>query len=162
MARQPNKDPTKINDIVSLLSRPPPAAVTVSRINLGKDIKDYEHSYAVVLDNLFSVSECSALVTVAEATASVKGWQPALIQGESGPELALDLRDCGRIIVDNQAIADAVLTRLRDLVPELEILQNWHEVTGWSKWDMGKTFILSRYNLPQLVICPFLLIEDFK
>lgn len=90
----------------------------------------YEGLYATILDNCFTPAECAALLTLAEAHTSGV-WEQAMINVGGGKQrLITDSRDCGRIIWDDEAIAERIWSRVKDSVPEIQLLRNEPKVTG--------------------------------
>ncbi|EED89377.1 predicted protein, partial [Thalassiosira pseudonana CCMP1335] len=72
-----------------------------------------KHSFAILLDNLLTPEECASLLRRAED----EGFDHALIQGPGGKEiLRQDIRACGRCIIDDAALADAVFQRIMNAV----------------------------------------------
>ena len=49
--------------------------------------------------------------------------------GNYQQELATDIRDCGRIIWDDHAIAEKIWSRVKDFVPEIQIVKDQPGVT---------------------------------
>lgn len=76
-----------------------------------------KHSFAILLDNLLTPEECASLLRRAED----EGFDHALIQGPGGREiLRQDIRACGRCIIDDAALADAVFQRIMNAVQGTE------------------------------------------
>ncbi|KAL9058239.1 MAG: hypothetical protein Q9162_001838 [Coniocarpon cinnabarinum] len=76
--------------------------ITANRIDFSKTpLPQYADSYAVVLDNVLSQSECQHLIELAELSApdQDKPWQPALVNMGQNYEVRLDdYRNSDRII----------------------------------------------------------------
>lgn len=65
--------------------------------------------FAVVLHNLLSPEECANLIRRAED----EGFDDALVQGPDGKQiLRQDIRSCGRCIIDDVGLADAIFIRI--------------------------------------------------
>lgn len=81
-------------------------------------LPEYAGCYAVVLDNVISLSECETLIQLAEASVPVSergehdAWQPALVNIGGGFEvLSPEYRNSDRIIWDKQAVVDRLWER---------------------------------------------------
>ena len=90
--------------------------VTVTRIDFANtDIPQYAGKYAVILENVLSPSECSQLLSLAEASAPTddgKPWRPALVNVGGNYEVhADDYRKSERIIWDQQELVNRILAR---------------------------------------------------
>jgi hypothetical protein len=125
--------------LLKLLSANPPPTASATRISFPPILPEYDGLYAVVIDNLFTPAECSALVHAAEAS-SVRDsptdpptWEPAMVNVGGGRQKYIPgARSCGRIMWDDEHVVDAILTRVRRFVPELEVLdaKEWAHVVG--------------------------------
>ncbi len=78
-------------------------------------LPEYDGSFAMVLDNVLSPSECDALVHLAEQSvpepqrgrSGQRFWRPALVNVGDGYEvLVRDYRNSDRIIWDQQEVVD--------------------------------------------------------
>jgi hypothetical protein len=80
------------------LAGPAPPTLTCTRVDFAQTpLPEYEHCYAVILDDVFTAEECAALVALAEAHAGDAGWERAMINAGGGRQvLATDVRNCGR------------------------------------------------------------------
>lgn len=68
-------------------------------------------SFAIVIHNLLSPDECSSLIRRAEH----EGFDHALIHGPDGKEvLNQSVRNCGRCIIDDDELSNAIYQRIRD------------------------------------------------
>ncbi len=116
---------------------------TVSYIDFASSsprlAKQYSGSYALVIDNLFSEEECTALIALAETTEARegKGWQPAKING--GPRyedqfLDTEYRFNDRILrFDHEAarkIYERVLPFLEGDIGEIQHGHKWDRIVG--------------------------------
>ena len=97
--------------------------VIVQRIDFqAKGLSRYADAYAVILDNVFTAEECQQLVAAAE-TAVGGRWDRAMVNGESDvQELRLDVRNCGRIMWDDRTVVQKLWNRIKEHVPELQML----------------------------------------
>jgi len=129
------------------LSTPSPN-ITFQKIDFTKTpIPEYAGLNAFIIDNALSKSECQTLVEAAEATTNGV-WEQAMVNvGMGMQQLMKDVRDCGRIIWDSQAVVDAIWSRVSALVlPEMEGLKNAPRITGAGPAKRGETWKLTRPN----------------
>ena len=129
------------------LSNPSPN-ITFQKVDFKKtQIPEYNGLDAYIIDNALSKSECATLIQAAESSCNGV-WEQAMVNvGLGQQELMTDVRDCGRIILDSQAIANMIWSRVKDLVlPEIGSLQNAPKITGPGPAKRGETFQLSRPN----------------
>lgn len=131
-----------------ILSGPtPPSAIARSidfrQTNLGQ----YEDFFAMVIDDLFTPSECAALLSVVQPTDN-KPWPPATVTAYNGTQFVdLMSRDCGRIIHESQVLADALLHRiLPHLPPEVVSLNNAPDITGQAAVVNKETWKIARLD----------------
>lgn len=128
------------------LSRPGPP-VTIQKVDFGKtDLPEYADLYAIILDNVLTAKECQQLMAAAEA--STNGvWEQAMVNvGDYQQELHLDVRDCGRIIWDDEEVAGVILQRVKSFVPEIKTLEDVPLITGKGPVRRKETWHLSRPN----------------
>ncbi|KAL9089562.1 MAG: hypothetical protein Q9159_002440 [Coniocarpon cinnabarinum] len=89
--------------------------ITANRIDFSKTpLPQYADSYAVILDNVLSQSECRRLIELAELSApdQDKPWQPALVNMGQNYEVRLDdYRNSDRIIWDCPTLVDRIIER---------------------------------------------------
>jgi hypothetical protein len=131
----------------------------------------YSPFFALILDNVFTASECRDLIALAETAP----WQPANAPRESsgaaastGKEYApiqsvsQNFRHSERILRDDPETAQMIFERIqRHLVDVAEIgpESRWMEVTGKAgqKWSAarGETgfWRLTKYRLPSYTTC---------
>lgn len=121
--------------------------VEVSRIDFNKaGLPGYDGLYAVVLDNVLTAEECDQLVLAAEGCTE-GAWEPALVNiGMGMQKLRLDIRKCGRIIWDDRAVVEKVWNRVKNYVPELELLSNAPDITGNGPVMRKETWQMTRLN----------------
>jgi len=71
------------------------------------------NSFAIVLHNVLSPEECQSLIYKCES----EGFDDALVQGPTGKQiLRQDIRSCGRCIIDDAGLADAIYARILNAV----------------------------------------------
>ncbi|MCJ1432593.1 hypothetical protein MMC27_001950 [Xylographa pallens] len=101
-------------------------------------LPEYSNQYAVVLDNVLTAAECNQLIQAAEASTPA-GWEPAMINVGGGRQmLALDTRNCGRIIWDDSEIIGKIWNRVKDHVPELQSFCNYPGLKRQETWQMTR------------------------
>ncbi|RAL16009.1 uncharacterized protein BO97DRAFT_403187 [Aspergillus homomorphus CBS 101889] len=151
MARQPPAE---------FLPAQPPANAQCHRIDFTRSdppLPEYKDLRAVVIDNALTKEECDELLRLAEAStvpphkdrsaAAEPTWERAMINLGNGKQaLAVDTRNCGRIIYDAPALADKLLARLRPFLQELglEVIDRQPRVTGLA--GRNAVYRLTRLN----------------
>ncbi|KKK16005.1 hypothetical protein ARAM_007145 [Aspergillus rambellii] len=114
----------------------------------------YKNCLAALIENALTEAECKELLRIAEAStidplapsASPK-WDRAMINMGGGRQaLAVEERNCGRVILDTPEIADKLLARLRPFLRDLDMerLEDRRFVTG--PGGNQKVFRLTRLN----------------
>ncbi|KAL9121597.1 MAG: hypothetical protein Q9187_001849 [Circinaria calcarea] len=133
-------------ELVRLLSRPGPP-VTVQKVDFkNTDLPENANLYAVILDNVLTAKECQHLVAAAEASTN-SVWEQAMVSmGNYQQELRTDVRDCGRIIWDNEEVAGMIWQRVESFVPEIKSLKDVPIITGKGPMKRKETWRLSRLN----------------
>lgn len=107
-------------------SKPTKTTVDLSKI-MGRE---YANSYVAVIDNAFTLAECTQLLHAAEAHGDGV-WEQAMINvGNYQQELATDIRDCGRLIWDDHALVEKIWSRVKHLVPEIHVIKDQPGVTA--------------------------------
>jgi len=111
--------------------------ITAQKVNWrSTPLPEYDGSYAVVLDNVLSPSECDTLLQLAEDSVADRGasgtrtWRPALVNFGAGYEiLRKEYRNSDRIVWDNQTVANrlwARCVRAEGIAEELaEVVEPW-------------------------------------
>ncbi|RAH74134.1 uncharacterized protein BO66DRAFT_388202 [Aspergillus aculeatinus CBS 121060] len=145
----------------------PPADAQCHRIDFTQSdppLPEYKDLCAAVIDNAFTKEECDELLRLAEAStvpstkpgdrtaaaaaAAEPTWERAMINLGNGKQaLAVDTRNCGRIIYDSPELADKLLARLRPFLQELggiEVIDNQPRVTGLA--GRNAVYRLTRLN----------------
>ncbi|KAF2112014.1 oxidoreductase domain-containing protein [Lophiotrema nucula] len=130
----------------SFLDGPAPA-LKRSDVNWEKGgLPEYEGLWAVILDGIVTEEECDQLVAAAEATTDGK-WERAMVNIGGGKQaLYDDVRNCGRIIWDDQELVNKLWARCASAVPEINELVDWPDVTGNGPAKRKETWKLSRLN----------------
>ncbi|KAG9671661.1 hypothetical protein KCU99_g2984, partial [Aureobasidium melanogenum] len=117
----------------------PAADATVIRINFtNTPLPEYADLQAFVIDNALTSSECTILLSAAEASGT---WQRAMIQVGNGRQRQEDdQRKCGRLIWDSSDVAQRIWNRVKSFVPEIAKLDRQAEVTGGSAVMRGEVW----------------------
>lgn len=131
----------------------PPSAdgsPVATRIDFSKypGLEEYAGTYALVIDNAFTVEECENLVQEAEAS-TTKGWEVAQINVGGDRQITnTSYRNSGRIMWDSHDTAGYILDRIRPYLADVELLDGkdefGHTVLGYrgrglretSKWQL--------------------------
>lgn len=130
----------------------PGPEVQVTRVDFSKtDCFEFKGAYAVVLDNVLSPAECTQLLSLAEQSSGGKTghgkWERAMVNtGNNTQALFTDVRNCDRIIWDDDDIVDRIWQRCRPHVPEIENLAGNAEVMGNGPVVRGEAFVMTRLN----------------
>jgi hypothetical protein len=90
--------------------------ILTSRIDfVAAGMPQYKDSYALVLENVLSPSECTTLLSLVEQSAinEEEPWQPALVNVGGNKEVAAPgYRESDRIIWDQQTVVDRLMDRI--------------------------------------------------
>ena len=123
-----------------------PSKITKTDLDFkGLDVR-YDGLYATVIDNAFTPSECATLISLAEAHTNGI-WEQAMINvGGGRQQLMTDARDCGRIIWDDAEVTDRIWARVKNFVPEIQLLRNVPKVTGLGPAKRRETWWCGRLN----------------
>lgn len=99
--------------------RPP---VRSNRIDFPTyNLPEYANRTAFVIDNLFTLDDCTRLLAAAE---SKSGWVPAeLNAGGDGEYSGTSYRGGGRILHDDEELAQWILDKLQPYLSEIEIIE---------------------------------------
>lgn len=126
------------------LSKPAPN-IQLQQIDFIKTLlPEYEGLYAVVLDNVLTKPECEDLIRAAEARGK---WEQAMINvGGGRQKLMTDSRACGRIIWDDKDIVTKIWSRVKDCVPDIRVLKEMANVTGYGPVKRGEILAMTRLN----------------
>ncbi|KAJ5747961.1 uncharacterized protein N7511_009657 [Penicillium nucicola] len=118
----------------------------------------YKNSFAAVIDNFMTETECKELLNLAEqstttdlpdSTQSPPKWERAMINAGNGKEvMSVDSRKSGRVIFDSPEIAQRILNRLMPFLKECEIdqVKNKPSVTGLGPAKRGEVYNVTRLN----------------
>lgn len=115
---------------------------------------EYKNMFAAVVHNLLTEAECQELLRLAEASTLTANnrtptWEHAMINAGGGRQiLAVDSRNCGRIIFDSPELAQRLLDRLVPFFREsgIDRLEKRPLVTGLGPARRGEVLQLSRLN----------------
>ena len=135
------------------------------RVDFAKTpLPEYQGSYAVVLDNVLSPSECKQLITYAEESTGAhstgevdkenaeevenNGWKPALVNAGPGREILMtDYRNSDRIIWDNQEMMNRLWARcllghgIKDQLGRIErkpLMQGVNAANRGDRWHFSR------------------------
>lgn len=141
---QTNQSPYSLPE--DFLSSPGPGKA-VQKIDFTRtSLPEYDGNYAVVVDNALTKEECECLVRAAEAKNGGE-WEQAMVNvGGGRQKLITDVRDCGRIIWDDSDIVAKIWSRVKDSVPDIEVLKDRPGVTGNGPMKRKETLKISRLN----------------
>lgn len=137
-----------ISDELRILSGPSPPLATARLVDFKQtNLGQYEDFFAMVIDDLFTPGECASLLSVAQPDAD-KPWPPATVTAYNGTQFVdLMSRDCGRIIHESEALADALLHRiLPHLPPAVASLSNMPAITGQAAVVNKETWKIARLD----------------
>ena len=99
--------------------------------------------YNYITDQIFTVSnfftdeECDAYIDLAESI----GFDDAPINTASGPQIRKDVRNNTRVMLDDQARADDLWSRIPEYIP--------HSFGDWSACGVNERFRFYRYDIGQ-------------
>ncbi|KAL1985423.1 hypothetical protein VTN96DRAFT_7866 [Rasamsonia emersonii] len=135
---------------------PPPNAYLqrIDFMTTDPPMPEYNNMFAAVVHNLLTESECQELLRLAEASTLTSDnqtptWERAMINAGGGRQiLAVDSRNCGRIIFDSPELAQRLLYRLMPFFREsgIDRLEKRPLVTGLGPARRGEVLQLSRLN----------------
>lgn len=136
---------TKPSPVEDLLSGPCPD-ITVTRIDFSQTkLPEYKDFYAVILDNVLTPAECSALVAAAEATHGP--WERALVNiGGGFQTLMTETRSCGRIIWDSREMVEKLWKRCEPHLQDIVTLDRRPFVTGYGPTKRNEVWKCTRLN----------------
>ncbi|KAI5795801.1 hypothetical protein EDC01DRAFT_629719 [Geopyxis carbonaria] len=138
--------PATDSPTASIFNATPPPEISVHPITFTADnLPAYASPprYALTIDNAFTPAECAALLAAATASTS-DVWEPAMINIGGGRQRRIpEVRDCGRIMLDDKALAGAMFDRVRPYMEEaFKIKGDRKSRWGWS----GGHWRLTRLN----------------
>ncbi|KAG6894761.1 hypothetical protein C0992_004792, partial [Termitomyces sp. T32_za158] len=110
---------------LTVLGQHPPVARVVD-ISDSVVARDYPGTFIKVLDNVFTLEECAALIARAEAS---EEWRTAMIQTHHGERINEDVRNNDRILLFDHDLAHELTQRLLPHVEEIT------EIAPGSKWE---------------------------
>lgn len=109
-------------------------------------IPEYDGLYACILDDVLTATECAQLIRAAESRNQGVWGQAMINMGNGRQQVALEARDCGRIIWDDRELVAKIWARCAPLVPEILELKDQAKVTGYGPVKRKETWIFSRLN----------------
>jgi hypothetical protein len=96
-----------------------PAPIAVHRLDFDAlGLPEYSRKFALVLDNVFTPKDCDRLIKAAEASSA---WKVVQIGGAI-QYTDTSYRSGGRIMLDDVALADWVLGKIRPYLGEIEVM----------------------------------------
>ncbi len=102
--------------------------------------KPFQRSFCVCLDGVFSAEECETLIKHSESI----GYEKALIDaGDGRQELAEDVRNSDRCMIDDAVVAAEIFRRVRHAVPEQykgHAVRGLNERLRFLRYDPGQFF----------------------
>lgn len=96
----------------------------------------YPHKYAVLIENVFTIQECKAMIDMVN---KLNKWEKALV----GDEIDLETRNCDRLIIDDPAIANTIFERIQSHLPKHfgnRSLKGVNERLRFLKYGVGQYF----------------------
>jgi hypothetical protein len=126
----------------------PAPNLTINKVDFTQTpLPEYHKYYAVVLDGVLSPSECQQLLAAAESTTNGQ-WERAMINIGGGRQMiATDVRNCGRIIWDDEELVGRLWKRIEAaLVEDLGRLEGKPLVTGMGSVKGKQIWVASRLN----------------
>ncbi|KAG9127806.1 hypothetical protein FRC07_008998 [Ceratobasidium sp. 392] len=97
---------------------PPIVAHRLDFVKLG--LPEYEHRFAMVIDNLFTPEDCERYIAAAE---SAKEWEVAAVNGGPGSGyqyVDTSYRNSSRILLDDFDLTREMLERMRPYLKDIE------------------------------------------
>jgi hypothetical protein len=134
-------------NLKTLLTGPVPDSITKTIIDFSKTpLPEFSGSYAVILDNVFTDAECSALIVAAEAHSDGQ-WERAMINVGGGRQaLYTHVRNNGRIIWDDKELVARIWARCEPHMQEILRLKNMGHVTGIGPVKRKEVWSMTRLN----------------
>jgi hypothetical protein len=125
----------------TFLEEPLPSPPVITPVHFAKtSLPGYAPYYALVIDGCLTETECNLLLSAAEATTSGK-WEGAMINVGGGKQtMSKEIRDCGRIIWDEEEVVRRIWGRVGPLV-EKAIIDEGESVKGIEKCRLIDTGI---------------------
>jgi len=135
----------------------PPKGASMRKIDFTKTnppLPEYKDHFAIIIDDIFTGSECAALIRAAEASTITPEspsptWSRAMINAGGGRQImSVDTRNCGRIIYDTPLMAQKILDRLAPFLAKcgIDTIHNQPLITGIGPKRRCEVFHLSRLN----------------
>ncbi|KII91641.1 hypothetical protein PLICRDRAFT_105243 [Plicaturopsis crispa FD-325 SS-3] len=131
--------------------------ITIAPIDFSQTLPGYAGSYAVVLENVLSASECATLLTLAEdsvirddTSERAALWKPAMVNVGVGQEMmATHYRNSDRIIWDNDTIVARLWARCRQaegIEDALRTIERNPALQGKREAQLGTKWRFARLN----------------
>jgi len=109
------------------IAEPNGAEVSVQRIDfVALGFPEYEHRFALIIDNLFSEEDCQKILGVTGASFGPEKWEVAAVHGGPGSEgtVVADYRNSSRIMVDDHDMADWIFERIQPHLKDIDLLEH--------------------------------------
>ena len=128
------------------LSGPAPKLVK-EKIDFTKTpLPDYDGLYAAVVDGCFTKDECDLLVRAAEAKTNGV-WEQAMVNiGGNAQVLAMDTRNCGRIIWDDREMVAKIWDRIKPVMGDITELKDNPRIMGLGPVKRKEVWQMTRLN----------------
>ncbi|KAG8728793.1 hypothetical protein FRC12_021481, partial [Ceratobasidium sp. 428] len=101
---------------------PPIVAHRLDFVKLG--LPEYEHRFAMVIDNLFTAEDCERYIAAAEAA---QEWEVAAINGGPGSDFQYvdtSYRNSSRILLDDFDLTREMLERMRPYLKDIQYMES--------------------------------------
>ena len=134
------------NTSTELLNKPAPPDCRSELIDFSKtQLPEYSGLFALLIHNLLTPTECNDLLDAAQSTSK---WEPAMVNIGGGRQaLATEARNCDRIILDDEVLAQKLLDRiLPHLPPEVVTLESKARITGNGPSKRKEVLRITRLN----------------
>ena len=133
--------------LLKALSNAPPKTCHAEPVDWESVLPQYTGCFALLIHDLLSPEECQSLLVAAEAAADNK-WEGAMVNiGGGRQQLMTDVRLCDRILWDEPALTDKLMTRIYSHLPEnIATLKDSAFITGNGPVRRKETWKITRAN----------------
>ncbi|CAE6441742.1 unnamed protein product [Rhizoctonia solani] len=101
---------------------PPVVAHRLDFVKLG--LPEYEHRFAMVIDNLFTPEDCARYVAKVE---SEKEWEQAAVNTAANAQVVdTSYRNSSRILYDTEELAGEIFEKLKPYLKDIEHMDHAH------------------------------------
>lgn len=114
------------------------APIQVTRLDFpAYNLPEYERRTAFVIDNLFTPDDCKQLLAAAESKGE---WVAAKLNAGGNREYSdTSYRNSGRILHDDEELAETILAKLRPYLKDIEFIEDANRHTRLRAPKSGKT-----------------------